>query len=130
MTNENTGCWFHANPLGNSFLILRLRQMLLSPEFLPPGPPRSTHAALQRRRPSASRAELPARCRGRAVRHLRQAIAGTFMALFAVRRAGMSQLELGVFLTASALTSIAASTVPGRRFDRHPGAAACLSCWR
>ena len=57
---------------------------------------------------------------------LGQAIAGTFMALFAVRRAGLSPLELSVFLTASALMSIAASTVLGRRFDRHPGAAALL----
>jgi MFS transporter, SET family, sugar efflux transporter len=57
---------------------------------------------------------------------LGQAIAGTFMALFAVRRAGLSPLELSVFLTASALMSIAASTVLGRSFDRHPGAAALL----
>jgi SET family sugar efflux transporter-like MFS transporter len=57
---------------------------------------------------------------------LGQAVSGTFLALFAVRRAGMSPLELSVFLTASALASIAASTLLGRRFDRHPDAAALL----
>jgi SET family sugar efflux transporter-like MFS transporter len=57
---------------------------------------------------------------------LGQAVSGTFFALFAVRRAGMSPLELSVFLTASALMSIAASTLLGRRFDRHPDAAALL----
>lgn len=53
---------------------------------------------------------------------LAQAIAGTFMALFAVQQAGLSPIELSVFLTVSALTGVAASTWLGRRFDRHPGA--------
>lgn len=53
---------------------------------------------------------------------LAQGIAGTFMPLFAVQQAGLSPIELSVFLTASAATGIAASTWLGRRFDRHPGA--------
>jgi MFS transporter, SET family, sugar efflux transporter len=57
---------------------------------------------------------------------LAQAIAYTFMALFAVQGAGLSPIELSVFLTASALTGIAASTWLGRRFDRHPGATELL----
>lgn len=58
---------------------------------------------------------------------LAQAIAGPFMALFAVQRAGLSPIELSVFLTVSALTGIAASTWLGRRFDRHPGATELLA---
>ncbi len=57
---------------------------------------------------------------------LSQATAFSFVVLFAVQSAKLSPIELGVFLTASSLTGIVASTVLGRRFDRHPGATELL----
>lgn len=49
---------------------------------------------------------------------LAQAMAGSYMTLNAVERAGMSPLQLSIFLTASAASSILVTALLGRRLDR------------
>lgn len=49
---------------------------------------------------------------------LAQAMGGSYMALYAVERVQMSPLELSVFLTVSAITGIAISTLFGHWHDR------------
>ncbi len=51
---------------------------------------------------------------------LAEATAGTYLTLFAANRARMSPLLLGVFLSGTAVSSVAVSTWLGRRFDRKP----------
>lgn len=49
-----------------------------------------------------------------------EAIAGSYMALLAVQKIGMSPLELGAFLTLSAISGIAVTTLFGHWHDRRP----------
>ncbi len=51
---------------------------------------------------------------------LAEAVAGSYMALLAVAKIGMSPLELSAFLTLSAVSGIAVTTVFGQRHDRNP----------
>lgn len=51
---------------------------------------------------------------------LSEAVAGSYMVLFAVERIGMSPLELSAYLTLSALAGMAISMVLGSRHDRRP----------
>jgi len=51
---------------------------------------------------------------------LAEAVAGSYMALLAVQRVGMSPLELSAFLTLSALSGIAVTTLFGHMHDRRP----------
>lgn len=51
---------------------------------------------------------------------LAQGMAGTYMILVAVERAGMSPLQLSVFLTAAAASGIVMTALFGRWLDRHP----------
>lgn len=51
---------------------------------------------------------------------LAEAVGGTYMALLAVEKVGMSALELGLFLTLSSVSSMALTTVLGGLFDRRP----------
>jgi MFS transporter, SET family, sugar efflux transporter len=48
------------------------------------------------------------------------AVAGSYMTLFAVDQGRMNPLELGIFLGAFALSGIAVNTGFGRRFDKRP----------
>jgi SET family sugar efflux transporter-like MFS transporter len=49
-----------------------------------------------------------------------EAMAGSYMALLAVQRAGMSPLELTAFLTVPAATGLAVTTALGHLHDRNP----------
>ncbi|WP_374621290.1 MFS transporter [Devosia sp.] len=51
---------------------------------------------------------------------LAEAVAGSYMALLAVERIGMSPLELSAFLTLSAISGIAVTTVFGHLHDKKP----------
>jgi SET family sugar efflux transporter-like MFS transporter len=51
---------------------------------------------------------------------LAEAVAGSYMALLAVAKIGMSPLELSAFLTLSAVSGIVVTTVFGQRHDRNP----------
>ncbi len=51
---------------------------------------------------------------------LAEAVAGSYMALLAVERIGMSPLELSAFLTLSAISGIAVTTLFGHMHDRKP----------
>lgn len=51
---------------------------------------------------------------------LAEAVAGSYMALLAVAKIGMSPLELSAFLTLSAVSGIAVTTLFGHRHDRNP----------
>lgn len=51
---------------------------------------------------------------------LAEAVAGSYMALLAVEKIGMSPLELSAFLTLSAVSGIAVSTFFGHMHDRKP----------
>lgn len=51
---------------------------------------------------------------------LAEAIAGSYMALLAVQKLGMSALEVGLFLTLSAVSSIAVTTLFGHWHDNRP----------
>jgi SET family sugar efflux transporter-like MFS transporter len=51
---------------------------------------------------------------------LAEAVAGSYMALLAVEKIGMSPLELSAFLTLSAVSGIAVSTFFGSMHDRKP----------
>jgi len=51
---------------------------------------------------------------------LAEAVAGSYMALLAVEKIGMSPLELGVFLTVGAASGIAVTTWFGHMHDRRP----------
>jgi len=51
---------------------------------------------------------------------LAEAVAGSYMALLAVEKIGMSPLELSAFLTLSAISGIAATTLFGHMHDRKP----------
>lgn len=51
---------------------------------------------------------------------LAEAVAGSYMALLAVQKIGMSPLELSAFLTVSAISGIAATTLFGHLHDRRP----------
>jgi MFS transporter, SET family, sugar efflux transporter len=48
------------------------------------------------------------------------AVAGSYLTLFAVDQARMNPLELGIFLAALALSGMAANTAFGRWFDNRP----------
>jgi MFS transporter, SET family, sugar efflux transporter len=50
-------------------------------------------------------------------------VAGSYLTLFAVDKAHLSPLELGVFLTVDALSGVIVSTCLGRWFDRAPSPA-------
>ena len=51
---------------------------------------------------------------------LAEAVAGSYMALLAVEKVGMSPLELSAFLTLSAISGIAVTTLFGHLHDRKP----------
>jgi len=51
---------------------------------------------------------------------LAEAVAGSYMALLAVEKIGMSPLELSAFLTLSAISGIAVTTLFGHLHDRKP----------
>lgn len=51
---------------------------------------------------------------------LAEAVAGSYMALLAVEKIGMSPLELSAFLTLSAISGIAVTTLFGHMHDRKP----------
>ncbi len=51
---------------------------------------------------------------------LAEAVAGSYMALLAVEKIGMSPLELSAFLTLSAISGIAVTTLFGHMHDRRP----------
>lgn len=51
---------------------------------------------------------------------LAEAVAGSYMALLAVEKIGMSPLELSAFLTLSAISGIAVTTVFGHLHDKKP----------
>lgn len=51
---------------------------------------------------------------------LAEAVAGSYMALLAVEKLGMSPLELSAFLTLSAISGIAVTTLFGHLHDRRP----------
>src|SRR4051794_27505594 len=51
---------------------------------------------------------------------LAEAMAGSYIALLAVERIGMSPLELSVFLTIPAATGIAVTSLFGHLLDRKP----------
>lgn len=51
---------------------------------------------------------------------LAEAVAGSYMALLAVEKVGMSPLELSAFLTLSAISGIAVTTLFGHMHDRRP----------
>ena len=51
---------------------------------------------------------------------LAEAVAGSYAALLAVEKLGMSPLELSAFLTASAISGIAVTTLFGHLHDRRP----------
>lgn len=51
---------------------------------------------------------------------LAEALAGSYMALLAVEKIGMSPLELSAFLTLSAISGIAVTTLFGHMHDRRP----------
>jgi SET family sugar efflux transporter-like MFS transporter len=51
---------------------------------------------------------------------LAEAVGGTYMALLAVEKIGMSALELGLFLTLSSLSGMVLTTLLGGLFDRRP----------
>ncbi len=51
---------------------------------------------------------------------LAEAVAGSYMALLAVEKVGMSPLELSGFLTLSAISGIAVTTLFGHMHDRRP----------
>lgn len=51
---------------------------------------------------------------------LAEAVAGSYMALLAVEKIGMSPLELSAFLTLSAISGIAVTTLFGQMHDKRP----------
>ena len=51
---------------------------------------------------------------------LAEAVAGSYMALLAVEKIGMSPLELSAFLTLSAISGIAVTTLFGHLHDKKP----------
>lgn len=51
---------------------------------------------------------------------LAEAVAGSYMALLAVQKLGMSPLELGAFLTLAAVSAILVTTLFGHMHDRRP----------